>query len=537
MNLRYSHPLLAHTNLRTVTWEGPQQQARSVSLAKDLIAGNIPISIKADSNVVANLSPHVLFVSIPTGSPSFSSSENWFLQTAPRHYQRLYDFIRSRGGEEYPTQVAEYESKVPKRERRPFRKLISDLSESEAREFNARYVELCREVSAKSAEMLTRALNVSLKGRGHIHIEETIVRNLLRLGDSHYVLCGLDGGNEFAVTVPDITVWKREWRFKGLQAAPDLSKRQSVVDLELVIAESQSGREHRLPFQVQIRWSHGKFGTNPEAKVYKKFKWSELPFASEIIKTSPVTKLSVLGTGGFGIVYSGHIKRTGTPVAIKELSLRDLSNTSDQMEARKRFEREVNIQSSLQHPGIIPIIDSDLSAETPWFAAPIARCSVADILSELSGDPARRNSVFRQVLEAMEYAHSQSVIHRDLKPANILLFDEDRVMVGDFGLGKHLDPSISAELLTQTSNDARGTYPYVAPEQLESFRDADKRSDIYALGVTLLAMILGREPSSLQRLDRIDNRYRTVIRKCCEQNPDDRFPSVRELASAFSDIE
>lgn len=537
VSLRNGHPVLALTNFHSVAWEGPRQQARSVSVAKDIVAANVSVSIKADSNVVSNLSPHIMFVSIPSGSSRLSNTDNWFLVTAPQRYQLLYEFVRQHSHGSFPERVADFEKATPKRLRKAFAGSISSLDQAERRDFESTYLSMCREVSIKSAQLMQAGLADSLKGRARSSTAEGIIRRLLRLSESEYVLCGLDKDNEFAVTVPDLTAWKRDWEFKHLDVEPALDRRQSVVNLNLIVVHKATGREHSLPFHVEIRWSHGKFGTNPEAKVYKEFDWADVPFFTEILHSSPIQKLSVLGSGGFGVVYSGIIKKSGKNVAIKELSLRDLSRVSDATEARKRFEREVRIQSSLQHPRILPIIDSDLSAQAPWFAAPIAECSVADILTELPTDETRIKNIYSQVLEAIQYAHSQNVIHRDLKPANILLFEGDRVMVSDFGLGKHMDPSTTVEMLTHSSNNAMGSIPYAAPEQLESFRDADHRADIYSLGVTLSAMVTGREPGSLYSPIIPTGRYGSLIKRCCEQDPADRYQSMAELIQDFRRIQ
>ena len=89
--LRDSYPLFA--NLSQVAWSGPQQQAATTSASKDLFAANVPISIKNESNVVLNPSPHNLFITIPSGSMPATNAENWYEMTDPGGIQVLYQFV------------------------------------------------------------------------------------------------------------------------------------------------------------------------------------------------------------------------------------------------------------------------------------------------------------------------------------------------------------------------------------------------------------------------------------------------------------
>ena len=222
---------------------------------------------------------------------------------------------------------------------------------------------------------------------------------------------------------------------------------------------------------------------------------------------------------------------------MKELDTSKLSYSPEELhEERSRFEREVNIQSALDHPNVLPVLECDLSTPTPWFATPVAVNNVADIADELIGDFVRVNAIFRQVLVGLEYAHSCNVIHRDLKPASVLLFANDHVRIGDFGLGKQLNPDEPGIMLTQTSNNSLGSLAYAAPEQLQSFRDADHRADIYALGKTLLHMLLGKAPMSSGVVNQVDERYRSFVHRCIQDEPSDRFPSVSNALTAFDSL-
>jgi tRNA A-37 threonylcarbamoyl transferase component Bud32 len=531
MDLRSSYPLFA--GLTTVRWEGPRHQARSLSMAKDLVASNTSISVKADSHVVFNLSPHTFFVSLPSGTPTPSRSENWYIQRSPVLYQKLYSYVRDEYYQDFPSQVADYHQTVPKKQRKEFAKTAKRLANSGPVGFKELYRSFCYDVARKSAEMFNDALANAINSPVRNSIIESIIKHLFRIGESEYILCGLNKGKDFAVAIPDLTAWKRKWKFKSLEAVP-VECGQSRVDVTLTLENKAEHRLSTLKYHVEIRWAHGKFNGPPEAKVYKEFAWTDVPFFRKIYESSPVQKLACIGSGGFGTVYEGFYKRgkNKRKIAIKELRIGDLSP-----EERNRFEREVKTQSRLHHPNILPVIESDLSAKIPWFATPLANCNLAEIIDDFSGNYQRMDNLFRQVLQGIQYAHHHKVIHRDLKPENILLFDNEQVKISDFGLCKHLDPSELSAVLTHTSNNAMGTLPYAAPEQLESFRDADHRADIYALGKTLMHMITGQVPPITPTdLALVDVHYRSFISRCIRQNPDERFQTIDEAIRNFEEI-
>lgn len=537
LNLRRSHKLFKTTSMTSVRWEGPQQQARSVSMAKDLIFANTPVSVKDESNIVLNPSPHILFISIPSGTPHPTKSENWYLTVAPDAYQSLYSFARQLCVLDLPDSIEKYHKVIRKPQRKRFQAAIKSLATADAVAFKNQYVSFCHEVAQKSADFFTRTLSQWLSGSLKNSVSENIIRNFFRLSDSEYVLCGLDGKVDFGVILPDITTWKRNWGLKQVIAQPGLSREQSVVNFEVVVEDKGKRKEYSLPFHAQVRWSRGKFGGNPEAKLYKDFVWTDVPFLPQIYCQEAVTRLKLIGTGGFGVVYKAIFRKTGQVVAVKELDVSKLSfSPEESYEERKRFEREVKLQSNLTHPNILPVLDYDLDASTPWFAMPLAHGSVADIIDELSGNTKQINEIFQQVLIGIGYAHRNGVIHRDLKPENILLFGNELVKISDFGLGKQLGANDSGNLLTRSSNNSLGSMAYAAPEQLESFRDADYRADIYALGKTLLHILSGKVPVSAASLNQVDERYREFINRCIQEHPDLRFQSVNDTIAAFNSI-
>lgn len=534
VNIRHFHEVLSKTNIHSITWEGPNQQASAISMAKDLLVANVAISVKANSDVVFNLSPHSLLDYILAGKHPPQRAENWYTVTARNEYQQLYQLAVKLCELELPDTVNGYHSEF----RGASRKVLSGgLRKLEKRNpekyrlFQNGYTEFCHRVARVSADRFNQAFAQSMSSGAKNAILDNIARYFLRLGDTEYVLCGLEKrSKEFSVSIPDLSSWKRRWRLESVEAQPDLDSGQSLVRFELCFQNRQTKAIHVLKYHVQIRWSHGKFVGNPEAKFYKDFSWIEVPFFTKIRGQNSVIKSKLINTGGYGNVYEGSFN--GKKVAIKELTVRYGASTQDTQEDRDRFRREVEIQSKLNHPNIVPVIVSDLASIVPWFAMPLADESLSDIIVDLSSDHERINSIFMQMIQAIKYAHDSNVIHRDIKPGNVLLFEGNHVMVTDFGLGKRLIEE-DGQAITRSSNNAYGSYGYAAPEQFGAFREADQRADIYALGQTLLHMATGEEPPSPLALDNIPQQYLQLIKRCIAENPVDRFQDLDELITAF----
>jgi serine/threonine protein kinase len=241
---------------------------------------------------------------------------------------------------------------------------------------------------------------------------------------------------------------------------------------------------------------------------------------------SKIQRLQRIGAGGFSVVHEAIIPGYGR-VAIKELMSRSPEDTT-------RFRREVQIQSQLDHPNIVPILVSELNTNLPWFAMPLAASNLDREMPRLTRDRTLLMTVFRQTLDGIEYAHEHQVIHRDLKPENILWYEGDRVRITDFGLGKLLDPQQT--MLTQTGQ-AFGSLAYVAPEQLQDTKTADARADIYGLG-KLLYKALTNDDHPLLDIDpeKIEPKYRDFILKCAAWIPEDRYQTVAEVREAFEKI-
>jgi hypothetical protein len=269
-----------------LVWAGPQQQAATASGAKDLFIPslNMPISIKNDSNVVLNASPHNLFRSLPQGKAFASRAEHWFLEKDPEGYQKLYDFGRSLFPKELPRDATEFEAIISRAERDEFQEFVTKgLIGLNAKEFEALYIEMCGNVARSSALEFNNHLAI-LPSNEHPAVHETVIRQFFRLDAVQYLLVGLDNRKVFAVQIPDLTSWKGQWRVENITAIPDLGRGQSVV--KITVTTTDKNRRtiiYDFGFHIEIRWSHGKFCGNPEGKLYKSFTWTSVPFFDSLI--------------------------------------------------------------------------------------------------------------------------------------------------------------------------------------------------------------------------------------------------------------
>ncbi len=220
-------------------------------------------------------------------------------------------------------------------------------------------------------------------------------------------------------------------------------------------------------------------------------------------KLGPYEVVSPLGAGGMGEVYRARDTRLGREVAIKVLP----QHLSDNAEVRTRFEREARTISGLNHPNICTLFDVGREGDVDYLVMELVE---GDTLAErLRRGPLPSAELVRfgvQIADALDRAHRAGVIHRDLKPGNVMITRSGAKLM-DFGLARAsgMGGPVSASgatmaTLTQHPTVASpltaegaivGTFQYMSPEQLEG-READARSDIWALGCVLYEMATGR---------------------------------------------
>jgi serine/threonine-protein kinase len=202
--------------------------------------------------------------------------------------------------------------------------------------------------------------------------------------------------------------------------------------------------------------------------------------------------VKLIGEGGMGVVYLARREDLGSVAAIK--ILRDAWVSPDR---RQRFAAEERTLAQLNHPSIARLYDAGtLNDGTPWFAMEYVEGAPLTVYcAKRAASMDERLSLFREVCEAVRYAHLQAVIHRDLKPSNILVREDGSVRLLDFGIAKQLDGPVD-----QTRTGLRMMTPaYAAPEQVTGGQ-VGVYTDVYALGVLLYELLAGKLPFDLSNL-------------------------------------
>jgi eukaryotic-like serine/threonine-protein kinase len=253
-----------------------------------------------------------------------------------------------------------------------------------------------------------------------------------------------------------------------------------------------------------------------------------------------------LGAGGMATVYLAHDIRHERDVAIKVLHP-DLGAAL----GGERFLSEIRTTARLQHPHILPLLDSGEADTLLYYVMPLVRGetlrSRLERERQLPIDDALR--IAREVADALQHAHAQGIVHRDIKPENILLQD-GHALVADFGIALAVQQA-GGQRMTQTGLSL-GTPQYMSPEQAMGERTIDARSDVYALGAVTYEMLVGEAPFTGPSVQAIvarvlteEPRRLTVQRKAVpdgadyavlralEKLPADRFESAKAFAEAL----
>ncbi len=254
-----------------------------------------------------------------------------------------------------------------------------------------------------------------------------------------------------------------------------------------------------------------------------------------------------LGQGGMATVFLAHDLRHDRDVAIKVLH-RDLGAAL----GAERFLSEIRTTARLQHPHILPLLDSGEADGLLFYVMPLVTGETLRARLErerqLPVDDALQ--VAREVADALGYAHDAGVIHRDIKPENILL-QGGHALVADFGIALAVQTA-GGERMTQTGLSL-GTPQYMSPEQAMGERTIDARSDLYALAAVTYEMLVGEPPFTGPSVQAIVARIMTeepraitpqrkavpeaaedAVLRGLEKLPADRFASAREFAAALA---
>jgi serine/threonine protein kinase len=199
--------------------------------------------------------------------------------------------------------------------------------------------------------------------------------------------------------------------------------------------------------------------------------------------------LSVVGRGGMGTVWRAHDETLDRDVAVKEMALPERSADAGRPLSR-RLIAEARATAALNHPGVITVHDVVEEDGRPWIVMELVHARSLQWVIDRRGplEPRRVAQIGRSVLSVLRAAHAAGILHHDVKPSNVLLTDDGRVVLTDFGLAISKREGASSRF-----RGVEGSPPYVSPEQIrgESITEA---SDLWALGATMYTAVEGRSP-------------------------------------------
>jgi serine/threonine protein kinase len=249
-----------------------------------------------------------------------------------------------------------------------------------------------------------------------------------------------------------------------------------------------------------------------------------------------------IAQGGMSDIYRAYDLLSGKEVALK---IPDKTIIGDPAQY-ERFQRELEVMRTLDHPAIQKGLGSGRYNNTPYLVTELVGGeSMRDLVRRSTPmDPAAALSLTRKIADGLAHCHDHDIIHRDIKPENILIGEDGQPVILDFGLA--LTKGSHRVTYANLSNTA-GTPDYMAPEQIEGHR-GDRRTDLYALGVILYELLTGRPPftgdnhlavmaqhlkGGLPRLDKVQPgvspQVAAIVARCLRRDPDDRYADMHAL--------
>ena len=262
--------------------------------------------------------------------------------------------------------------------------------------------------------------------------------------------------------------------------------------------------------------------------------------------------ISELGRGAMGVVYKASDPTIDREVALKVLSL-SASHDEGTNSPQEMFMREVRAAGRLAHPSIVTIHDAfdDPANQTSCIVMELVPGVTLEKMLDSGKPPTVEQSLdlIRQVADGLDYAHRNKVIHRDLKPANILVTEDLRAKITDFGIAKVL----AREGVARTIG-IMGTPSYMSPEQVRG-GEIDARTDIFSLGIMIFTILTGQKPfagntaavmfkivyeesalpSSVN--PQLTAAHDYVVKKCLAKDRNQRYASARELVNDLDDLQ
>jgi serine/threonine protein kinase len=280
--------------------------------------------------------------------------------------------------------------------------------------------------------------------------------------------------------------------------------------------------------------------TGPEPETYVRTQQLDIarigvPAAPDAVQIAGYRVLRQIGAGGMSKVYLAEREADDAQLVLKVM---DPKLRQDE-QFLQRFIQEYRIISKIQNEHVVKIFDQGVDdahayITMEYFAGGDLKERLRDGISSINA-----LKLMSQIAKALDAVHSAGVVHRDLKPQNLMFRDNNRLAIADFGLAKELNSQFN---LTQVGM-VMATPLYMSPEQVVG-RPADKRSDLYSLGIIMFELLTGKQPftgesttalayqhvhADIPRLPKRLSGYQPVIERLLAKDPEQRFQSARDL--------
>ncbi len=239
---------------------------------------------------------------------------------------------------------------------------------------------------------------------------------------------------------------------------------------------------------------------------------------------------SFIAQGGMGAVYLARQISLDRPVAIKILP----QEFGDDTDYRASFEMEAQAMAKLNHVNLVGIYDfGEINGMLFIVMEYVPGRSLFDTAHGQQVDEKEAAKLIAHMCDGLEHAHQAGILHRDIKPANVLIDDEAKPKIVDFGLAKAISHG-------QAEGVIFGTPDYTAPEVIQNPHSVDHRSDIFSMGVMLYELLTGQLPGKpvfpASSISKSDPRFDSILAKAIHVNPNFRYSSAIELSDDLNDL-
>ncbi|MBF0274089.1 MAG: hypothetical protein HQK84_02540 [Nitrospinae bacterium] len=267
-----------------VSWIGHESTGSVEQASKDLeiLNANWRISIKENSNILINGSPERVFEKLPLAETDKGRGKDWFLHTASDELQSYFSTCNGERITGCTTVVDYYERTKNKKDKRAFSKHVAKLHREKNEAILNAYSKLCEKVSLGSTEIFNNQILKLKAEKNYKKKFEIIFHEFFRVNSVRYILAGIDKKEPFVIILNPSSEWGRMFEFLDIKA---ISKKagQPEVLLRFYFKDKTNNQLFDIDLKAEIRWSHGKFCGNPECKLYKPWRYKDLPWVKDVI--------------------------------------------------------------------------------------------------------------------------------------------------------------------------------------------------------------------------------------------------------------